>query len=268
MMVIFEKGEGKMIDTHSHILPFSDDGAGNWEESIAMATEAAKEGINIIVATPHHHNGLYYNDRIMILDRVNLLNQKLKIKNINVSILPGQEIHVYDNYLKDLQEGKLLSINNNKKYVYLEFPLNNIPKGVEQLIFDIQVSGYIPIIPHPEKNQEILEKPLKLYNLVKKGALTQITTSSLLGLFGKEIHRFTLKLIDNNLTHLLATDAHQVNGNRSFNLSEAYKALSEYGGSGLVDKFKKNAEMIVLGKDIYVDEPNINIIKKKLFGIY
>ena len=45
----------------------------------------------------------------------------------------------------------------------------------------------IPIIVHPERNAELIERPDKLYNLVNKGALTQVTAGSLLGKFGKKI---------------------------------------------------------------------------------
>ena len=44
----------------------------------------------------------------------------------------------------------------------------------------------IPIIVHPERNAELIERPDKLYKLVSKGALTQVTAGSLLGKFGKK----------------------------------------------------------------------------------
>lgn len=46
-----------MVDIHSHILPFLDDGAESLEEAIAMAGIAARSGINHIVASSH---GNYY----------------------------------------------------------------------------------------------------------------------------------------------------------------------------------------------------------------
>ena len=49
----------------------------------------------------------------------------------------------------------------------------------------------IPIIVHPERNAELIERPDKLYNLVNKGALTQVTSGSLLGKFGKNQEVFT-----------------------------------------------------------------------------
>ena len=77
------------------------------------------------------------------------------------------------------------------------------------------------MIVHPERNQEIIERSDLLYQLVKKGALTQVTAASVCGDFGKKIKNFTLQLIENNLTHFIASDAHNVT-RRTFKMREAF----------------------------------------------
>lgn len=52
-----------MIDLHCHILSGIDDGALNDEMSLKMARKAVSEGIRTIVATPHHQNGRYLNEK-------------------------------------------------------------------------------------------------------------------------------------------------------------------------------------------------------------
>jgi len=52
-----------MIDLHCHILPDVDDGSPSNEMSIEMAKRAVSEGITAIVATPHHQNGRYLNEK-------------------------------------------------------------------------------------------------------------------------------------------------------------------------------------------------------------
>jgi len=47
------------IDIHSHILPGIDDGSDNIEETIHMIEVARNDGISIIIATPHYHEGRY-----------------------------------------------------------------------------------------------------------------------------------------------------------------------------------------------------------------
>ena len=42
-----------MIDIHSHLLPGLDDGAKSWDETLAMARIARRDGVEIMAATPH-----------------------------------------------------------------------------------------------------------------------------------------------------------------------------------------------------------------------
>ncbi|OEF99795.1 hypothetical protein BHF71_01060 [Vulcanibacillus modesticaldus] len=255
-----------MVDLHSHILPV-DDGAKDWEESLAMVKQAARDGIQTIVVTPHHKKDTYVVDPVDIMAKVTLLNERIKEEGLEVTILPGSEIQVYEDYVIDLKKGNLLTINDHK-YVFLEFPYDRVPVGAEQLVFEIQLAGYIPIIPHPERNREIRENPIKIYQLVKKGALTQITAASLLGKFGKEVQKFTLELIDGNLTHFLATDAHSSRGHRGVMLKAGYQALEDFAGENLVEQFKQNARAVIEGKDIYVDMPEKIMKKKRILGLF
>ncbi|MGD9677481.1 MAG: tyrosine-protein phosphatase [Vulcanibacillus sp.] len=256
-----------MIDIHSHILPGIDDGAKDWSESIKMAENATLNGIRKLIATPHHQNGVYLNNKIKVGKLIDEFNSILQSRKIPIKVFPGNETQIYGDFVNDLINGQFFTLNDNKRYVFVELPSNEVPRSAEQVIFEIQLAGYIPIIPHPEKNEDIRNNPLKLYQLVKKGALTQITSSSLLGIFNKEVQKFTFQLIDNNLTHLIATDTHKADGDRGFNLKEAYDMLETYVGEDIVNQFKRNAEGIFLGKDIYVDLPIKIIKKKKFFGI-
>lgn len=74
----------------------------------------------------------------------------------------------------------------------------------------MQLKGYIPVIAHPERNREIRENPFLLYHLVEKGAASQITSGSLAGTFGKQLKAFSLRLVEANLIHFVASDAHNV----------------------------------------------------------
>lgn len=256
-----------MIDLHSHILPGIDDGARDWDEALRMAREAVTNGVNKIIATPHHKNGVYINESVAVISLVNKLNQLLMEENIPLSVYPGSETQIYGDFIKELKEKQFLTLNNTKKYVLLELPFSDVPRYTEQLIFDIQMAGLIPIIAHPERNQEIRENPIKIYQLVTRGALTQITTSSLLGSFGKDIQKFAFEMVDNNLAHLIATDAHRPTGSRGFNLSDGYYQLNIFGGTALEQQFKTNAKNVFEGRDLYVDIPTKIVKKKRRFGI-
>lgn len=254
-----------MIDIHCHILPGIDDGAQSLEDTINMARAAVEEGIHTIIATPHHKNSKYENPKELIIPKVEEVNQVLTNEGIDIKILPGQEVRLYGEVIEDLEKNKILSLNHTQ-YLFIEFPSNHVPRYAEKLLFDLQLKEITPIIVHPERNQEIIERPEVLYNLVKKGALTQVTASSVSGHFGKKIRNFSFQLIEANLTHFIASDAHNV-GNRGFKMAETMDIIESKYGVDLVYFFQDNAELLVQGNHVYQDPPE-PIKKKKFLGIF
>ncbi|MEH7414349.1 CpsB/CapC family capsule biosynthesis tyrosine phosphatase [Neobacillus drentensis] len=250
-----------MIDIHCHILPGIDDGAQTVEESLKMALEAEKEGIRTIIATPHL-NSHYNNRKPSILEKVVELNRALVEASISIEILVGQEPRIYGELVEDYEKNEIQTLNHSQ-YLFIEFPTNHVPRYTEKLLYDLQVKGLMPIIVHPERNSELIERPELLHNLVEKGALTQVTASSLCGYFGKKIKSFSMQLIEANLTHFIASDAHNTN-NRSFKMSEAFDFIDEKYGSDFVYLFKENAELLISGKNIMKEIP-VQIKKKKKF---
>ncbi|OEH92136.1 tyrosine-protein phosphatase [Bacillus solimangrovi] len=255
-----------MIDIHCHILPGVDDGAVTIDDSIKMARAASEEGISKIIATPHHKNGKYNNLKIDIMEHVVQLNKVLEKNDINVKILPGQEIRLNGELLSDYALGKILTLNNTNKYLFIELPSNHVPRYTERLIFDIQLQNLIPIIVHPERNSQITENPNVLYEFVKNGALTQITASSLTGHFGKKVKQFTHKLIDANLTHFIASDAHNITS-RTFNLRAAYENIEQIYGMDMRYMFQENAQYLVNAEMVYKEPPE-RVKTKKFLGLF
>lgn len=255
-----------MIDIHSHILPEVDDGANTIEESIAMAHAAVNEGITTIIATPHHKNGSYENTKQQVLGHVARLNELFAQQRIPLTVLPGQEVRMNGDLLKDYQSGELVPLAGDSRYILIEFPANHVPKYAEQLLFDLQLEGIVPVIAHPERNMEIMERPDLLYQFVKKGALAQLTAASVSGHFGKNIKKFSLQLMEANLVHFIASDAHNTTS-RTFRIREAYETIEKEFGASAVYVFQENAELLAGGQTVYRDEP-MRVKKKKFLGFF
>ncbi|MEK3806938.1 CpsB/CapC family capsule biosynthesis tyrosine phosphatase [Bacillus sp. FSL H8-0547] len=254
-----------MIDIHSHILPGVDDGAATSEEAIQIAKAAVEEGITTIIATPHHQNGKYINGKQTILENVEALNTLLQNENIPLTILPGQETRIHGDLMNELETDVILPLNHTN-YIFIELPSGHVPRYTEQMLFDLQLKGLTPIIVHPERNGEFIENPDLLYRLVSNGALTQITSSSITGHFGKNIKKFTLQLVEAQLTHFLASDVHSLK-NRPFRLSEGYVALAKEFGQEALYIFRENAELLVKNQTVYKTDPS-RIKKKKFLGLF
>lgn len=224
----------EMIDLHAHILPGLDDGPKALEESIKMCWMAYKDGVRTMVATPHTLNGLYQNDRETILTKVKELNAALlqsAICNLPsaIKILPGADVHFCEEIFPQLDQRKVTTIGDGKKYLSIEFPFHGIPYRAEEVLFQLMARGIIPIISHPERNLEIGQRPLRYYEMIRAGCLGQVTGMSLTGGFGHGIKRIAEKLLSHRLLHFIGSDAHSVNGRPPI-LSSAVRAVKKILG--------------------------------------
>lgn len=166
------------------------------QKSMAMAKEAVEAGITDLFATPHHLNERYVNVKDNIIDRVFELNECLQQENIPLSVHPGQELRIHRELFVSLEKGEVLTLDNTDKYLLLELPSGHVPTYTQELIYELVLKGITPIIVHPERNKELLKNHNLLFKLVHEGALTQLTSGSIIGLFGKNIKSFSKKLLN------------------------------------------------------------------------
>ncbi|MFJ7991185.1 tyrosine-protein phosphatase [Peribacillus frigoritolerans] len=254
-----------MIDIHCHILPGVDDGAADIKESLNMARKAVEAGITHIFATPHHLNEKYVNVKSDIIDRVGRLNESLQQENIPLTIHLGQEVRIHRDIFSSLEKEDILTLDDNGTYMLLELPSGSVPTYTQDVIYELQLKGIKPIIVHPERNKELIENHKLLFELVQEGALTQLTSGSIIGLFGKNVKSFSKKIIEHNLTHFIATDAHNI-GSRGFTLQQAYETITKAYGINRTFYFKENSEQLIKGQSPSIEKPLP--FKKKILGIF
>lgn len=253
-----------MIDIHSHILPGVDDGAKTEKDSLEMAKAALEEGISTIIATPHHRNRMFDNYKQEIETSVAILNDLLEENNIPLSVVPGQEVRIYGEILDDFEKGDIQTLYNSK-YVLIEFPTSEVPQYAEKLLYDLQIAGLVPVIAHPERNQALLENPDRMYELVRNGALAQLTAASIVGKFGKEIEQFSYQLIEANLVHFIASDAHNTTS-RGFHMKEAFDRVNEKFGFETQYMFLENGQLLIDDENVNRFEPSR--IKTRRKGVF
>lgn len=236
-----------LVDIHNHILPGLDDGPKSMEEAMLLATNAVDNGITHIIATPHHNNGRYTNSSTTVKEAVANLNEELLKKDIPLKILPGQEVHFYNSIVEDL-ENDLLTLANSGKYILIELPRNHFPALTFEILYNIQLRGYTPIIVHPEWNTVLRKDKQKIYDLVNKGSLIQITASTLLGQNGRNLKKYSIDLIKHNLVHFISSDAHH-HAKRPFLLNDAYLYVRKKFNENQVTYFRENAKQVLLGTE-------------------
>jgi protein-tyrosine phosphatase len=91
----------------------------------------------------------------------------------------------------------------------LEFPYISWPLGLQDLIRGLRMRGFRTVLAHPERNGDVQADPERLAQFVDAGALVQLTAASVDGRLGRGALRCSKRLIELELAHLIASDAHR-----------------------------------------------------------
>lgn len=195
-----------MIDIHSHILPAIDDGASDVTEALDMACMAVDDGVTHMVATPHHLDFQSLRQRDIQYE-VDQLQARIDEAQIPLTILPGHEIHLYKDVLQDWELG-LASPLANSRYVLTEPKFHYYGDDTTALLFEFFEQGYIPIIAHPERIGPIQQDLSLIEPVLKRGALAQLTVSSLLLSAHSPARIIAETMLRQGMAHIIASDAH------------------------------------------------------------
>jgi len=193
------------VDIHSHILPGIDDGAKNIEESLILISEMEKMGFSKIIGTPHTYPGLYDNTKAAIEESFNELKGKIS-KGIEISY--ASEYMSDISILDKIKNNEILTIKD--KLILVETGFNSIPNNLFEMIFQIRLNGYIPVIAHPER-YIYLHENLKIAKKLKiAGCLFQINLLSSTGYYGNRVSRFCDKLLVEDMVDFVGSDIHNL----------------------------------------------------------
>ena len=242
------------VDVHSHILPGLDDGAKSLEDSVEMLRMAVGSGTTDIVASPHADNEFHF-DPEMVAKKIEELRLAV---NGSIRIHTGCDFHLsFDNIQDSLRNPTKYAINH-KRYVLVEFSDLLIPRTTDDVFYQMQAAGMIPVITHPERNMLLQKRIDQLAIWAESGCLVQVTAQSFLGRFGKQAKAFADRLLMQGLAHIVASDAHDTKY-RPPVLSEAYAYVVNACGQERAERlFVTNPGAILTGALLVnVEEPAI-----------
>jgi len=206
------------------MLPGIDDGAADLAASLEMARTAVADGITITVCTPHILPTVYNNTGPAIRFAVERLQVAISDAGIPLRLLAGADVHIASDLIQGLRSGRVLALNDTR-YLLLEPPHHVMPPRLEDFIFSLMTAGYIPVLTHPERLAWIEQRYPVIKRLAHSGVLMQITGNSLLGRFGRAARHWALRMLDERLVHLVATDAHDA-ARRPPRLREAWELIA------------------------------------------
>jgi protein-tyrosine phosphatase len=216
-----------LIDLHAHILPGLDDGARTMDESREMARLASSEGVTAIAATPHVRSD--FPTTVEQMERaVEALNRDFAKKRIDVTVLHGGEIDLERLSTMTAEEIERFSLAQTGRYLLIEVPSTGWPLYLDRRVFELRSAKVTPILAHPERNGEVRRNAAPLAAAASAGALVQVTAASLDGRLGRRVKQACERLLELELVHMLASDAHAPTI-REAGLSDAVAALRDDG---------------------------------------
>lgn len=201
---LYPKG---FVDIHSHLLPGIDDGAKNLDDSIGLIERMQKQGISDFRITPHVLGGVWENSSSVIKEKEADLRKALKEKGYD-----SVNIHAAAEYMLDDQFSALLAKNDiltlKDKYILIEMSFFNPPFNLDDLLFQIQIKGYIPVLAHPERYNYYHDSIAQYEKLIEAGCLFQLNLLSLTEQYGKPTNKMAYELLKRGMYTFAGTDTH------------------------------------------------------------
>jgi protein-tyrosine phosphatase len=225
-----------LIDLHSHILPGIDDGARTLDDTIALARQASEQGVTHMVCTPHIHLGTFNNTQETIAQAFELARDAIHEHKIPLKLSYSCEVRLGIEITQwvEAKSLPLLGAYKGKSALLLELPHSHIPAGTDSLIHWLLKRNIQPIIPHPERNRDILDNYDKATWLKRLGVLFQATAGAFVGTFGERVEQTVWRMLDDKLISYVASDMHNLH-KRPNEMKMAYQAISNIKGEMIAD---------------------------------
>ncbi|PLX86460.1 MAG: phosphoesterase [Desulfuromonas sp.] len=207
-------------DYHTHLLPGIDDGAESWENALQMAAVLADCGFTHACCTPHQIYGLYAPDVGQVEFAVARLQQQVDDAGIPLTVMPGMEYLLDDNFAQHLD--CLLPLGDSDQ-VLVELPNHTSLEPLLELLFAIVRRGFVPLIAHPERCQRLFVDSRSFHfwfgkkktecaplveQMVQMGCRFQANIGSFCGFYGPQARHQARTMLNGGLYSCFGSDAH------------------------------------------------------------
>ena len=232
-------GEHLVTDVHSHIVPGVDDGAENLEQSLKLIERLVGLGYQRAVLTSHIHSDIYPNSKHT------LTAPFLKLQGAVAERWPGFQIHLAAEYFLDAHFEDCIAANdllwfpaldeNGRaiRCVLFEFGFHEPPINHQQVLFDLQMAGYTPVLAHAERYPYWHRQFNEFESLQDRGVWITVNGASLAGAYGPETYQVAKELIEKGMVKMICSDAHA---------ERHMDSLQAIGKSALVQQWLQSGE--------------------------
>ena len=247
-----------MIDLHAHLLPGIDDGPPEVGESVWLAREMADGGVEAVAATPHCRSDHPTVVPAELAERCARLEARLEDEAIRLVILPAGEADLSWALAASDEDRRLVSYGQHGGDLLVETPYVPLTLNFEEMLFKLTIEGFRLLLAHPERNPTLQEDPGRIVELVRRGALLQVTAASLVGPPRRSrTAGLARDLVKEGLAHVLASDAHGPAAPGRATLAEGVAAAAELVGEARARWMVEDAPAAVVMGDPLPRAPEI-----------
>ena len=194
------------IDIHSHLLPGIDDGSTCIEDTSGFINGLQEIGFKKFITTPHIMGDVWKNTNDEINKKLSATISELRVPNIDNRLKAAAEYMIDSEFTALFKSKSLLTLKEN--YVLVEISYLNPPIQLFEILFELQVAGYRPVLAHPER-YNFYHNSLDTYKKLKNaGCLFQLNMLSTTGYYGEKVAKAADLLLKNGLIDFIGSDVH------------------------------------------------------------
>jgi len=199
-------------------------------------------------ATSHYMEGMKA-EKDDVIKKLDTLRIRLESEGIRMPLYSGHELFIDHEAAYNLYEGKVLTLNDSR-YVLVELPMMHQINKLNDILFDLVMKGFVPIIAHPERYAYI-QKDLDIARgWVNKGFLLQVNLPTFYGKYGEDAKKTAIKMLKRHMYHFVGTDVHSARSTALSIAAPLSKIREIVGESVYEDMVQHNPECVVYNKAI------------------
>lgn len=194
-------------DIHNHVLPGIDDGSPDVVTSITLIEALRDLGVERVISSPHVAAVEFPNTPETLSTAFDELKIALQQAEISIPVSHSAEYRI-DEELGDIGDrGEIIPYPGD--YVLIENQWIQEPWNLDEIIFQLQLKGYQPILAHPERFTYYHNNMKRLDELHTRLPF-QVNLLSLSGYYGKPVQKMAENLAKKGYIDFLGTDTHNM----------------------------------------------------------
>ncbi len=195
-------------DIHCHIMPGVDHGSPDEETSLKLIESEQSWGINRIVLTSHVTESTFENNPETLAAGFERLTKAVKEAENPIKLAYSAEYRIDSLFTEQYKNHQLVKFPDD--YLLVENSFIQEPWGLDNLLFDLKINGFKPIMAHPERFMYYHNNKKRYDALHDAGNFFQVNLLSLAGYHGEGPKKIAEWLIEKGYADFLGTDIHNM----------------------------------------------------------